>query len=151
MALQYVREQTEEMCLEAVRQNGLALHFVKDQTEKICIEAVRQDGLAIQFVENQTDEICIEALKQDKLAIRYIKEKDKYLDEFNIKYLEKQGKVREVIAIKENGKWLFSIGCQNNITKEEFIYRIYNTNGGFDPEKGINLHRQIYLKFLEKF
>ncbi|HCP7145417.1 TPA: hypothetical protein OE939_004106, partial [Clostridioides difficile] len=57
----------------------------------------------------------------------------------------------EVISIEKNGEWLFTVGCQRNITKEEFIYRIYNTNGGFDLENGINVHRQIYLDFLEKF
>lgn len=56
-----------------------------------------------------------------------------------------------MFAVKENGVWLFTVGCQENITKEEFIYRIYNEGGGFDPEKGVNVHRGIYLNFLGQF
>ena len=34
-ALEYVEEQTHEICLAAVQQNGYALEFVKDQTREI--------------------------------------------------------------------------------------------------------------------
>ena len=37
--------------LEAVKQNGYALQYVKEQTEEICLEAVKQDGYALQFVD----------------------------------------------------------------------------------------------------
>ena len=47
---------------------------------------------------------------------------------------------------KIDGIWLFSIGCQNNITKEEFVKRIYETDGGLES----NPHRQEYLDFLNK-
>ena len=36
--------------LEAVKQNGYALQYVKEQTEEICFEAVKQDGYALQYV-----------------------------------------------------------------------------------------------------
>jgi hypothetical protein len=52
------------ICLEAVKQDGLALQYVKNQTPEICLEAVKQDGLALKFVENKTPEICLEAVKQ---------------------------------------------------------------------------------------
>ncbi|EGT3944776.1 TPA: DUF4116 domain-containing protein [Clostridioides difficile] len=156
-SLQYIREQTNKICLRAVKDYGLALQYVKKQTTEICIEAVMENGLALKFVDwdrfskEQIDKICREALKQDKLAIRYIKDKEYYLKEFDIKYLEEQGKASEVIAVKEHGEWLFTVGCQEDITKEEFIHRIYNTGGGFDLEKGINVHRQVYINFLEQF
>ncbi|WP_044304730.1 DUF4116 domain-containing protein, partial [Clostridioides difficile] len=133
------------------------LFYVKKQTEEICIEAVRQDGFALEhvkwdnFSKEQISKICREALKQNKHAIEYIEDKEKYLEEFDIRCLKAQGKVREVLAIKEDGKWLFTIGCQEDITKEKFIHRIYSTDGGFDLEKGINIHRQIYLNFLKEF
>jgi hypothetical protein len=34
-ALYYVKNQTEEICLAAVKQNGLALYYVKKQTENL--------------------------------------------------------------------------------------------------------------------
>ena len=37
-ALQYVKEQTSEICMEAVKNNGYALQYVKEQTPEICME-----------------------------------------------------------------------------------------------------------------
>ncbi|MCW0914793.1 DUF4116 domain-containing protein [Clostridioides difficile] len=47
------------MCLIAVKQNGLALEYVKEQTEEICIEAVREYYLSLEFVIEQTPKICV--------------------------------------------------------------------------------------------
>ena len=71
-ALQYVHNQTPDICLEAVKQNGYALRFVHNQTPEICLEAVKQDGYALQYVHNQTPEICLEAVKQDGYALKYV-------------------------------------------------------------------------------
>lgn len=43
------------------------------QTEEICLAAVKQYGLALQYVKEQTPEICLEAFKQNKAAVEYIK------------------------------------------------------------------------------
>ncbi|WP_227865670.1 hypothetical protein [Clostridioides sp. ZZV14-6045] len=130
--LKNVKTQTYEMCIEALRRDGLSLKNIRwnelslseKQIFNLYIIAVRQNGLALEFIENQIDEICIEALKQNELAIRYVKDKEKYLKEFGIKYLEKQGNAREVFAVKRCNIWLFTIGCQRNITKEEFIMKM---------------------------
>ena len=55
----YVKEQTEEICLAAVQQNGLALKYVKEQTELICSEAVRQDKCAIIYVDKKFVDVFI--------------------------------------------------------------------------------------------
>jgi len=73
MALECVKNQTPEICLEAVRQNGMALKYVKNQTEEICLEAVKQYGYALKYVKNQTEEICLEAVKQYGYALKYVK------------------------------------------------------------------------------
>jgi hypothetical protein len=57
------------LCLEAIRQNGCALEYVKNQTEELCLIAVKQNGHAIEFVD--------EEFKTDKLqriADKFIKE-----------------------------------------------------------------------------
>src|SRR3990167_918856 len=64
-ALQYVTEQTEEICLAAVQQDGDALQYVTEQTEEICLAAVQQNGDALQYVTEQTEEICLAAVQQD--------------------------------------------------------------------------------------
>jgi hypothetical protein len=48
--LQYVKDQTEAICIEAVKQNGYSLRYVKEQTPEICIEAVKQNGYSLQYV-----------------------------------------------------------------------------------------------------
>ncbi|MDI3074850.1 hypothetical protein QJL41_09940 [Clostridioides difficile] len=196
VALRYVKKQTEEICIEAVRRDCRALAFVKwdipnSVAYKICMEAIRQDVDSIRFIDwkiiknilleeqifnlcievmkingeyieyinwdeiNLSDKckekICIEALKQTGYALQFIEDYKKYEDIFNIKILEEYGDSSEVIAMKINEEWLFTIGCQDNITKEEFMKRIYNEGGGFDLEKGINPHRKRYIEFLEQF
>ena len=72
-SLKCVKNQTEQICLEAVRQRGYLLRDVKNQTEQICLEAVKQDSSALQYVENQTEQICLEAVKQDGSSLQYVK------------------------------------------------------------------------------
>ena len=64
---------TPEICLEAVRQHGLALQYVRNQTDEICLAAVRQNGIALGCVICQTFEICMEAVKQNESAIYYVR------------------------------------------------------------------------------
>jgi hypothetical protein len=54
LSVYVMQEQTEQICLEAVRRNGNALQFVKNQTEQICLEAVEREGKTLQYVKNQT-------------------------------------------------------------------------------------------------
>lgn len=50
----YVENQDYALCLEAVRQCGYALQYVKNQNEYICLEAVKQtEGGAFKYVKNQ--------------------------------------------------------------------------------------------------
>ena len=51
---------------------------------------------------------------------------------------------RDVYAYKFQGEWYFFVGCQMAISKEEFIDKIYNEDGGLEE----NPHRQHYLDFL---
>jgi hypothetical protein len=74
LALEFVREQTPELCLEAVMQNGSALKLVKEQTPEVCLAAVQQDGLALRFVKEQTPELCMAAVRQNKNALRFVSE-----------------------------------------------------------------------------
>ena len=64
-------EQTDAVCIEAVKQDGNALRYVKEQTEAVCIEAVKRNGNALRYVKEQTEAVCIEAVKQDGDAVYY--------------------------------------------------------------------------------
>jgi hypothetical protein len=43
-----------------------------DQTEDICLEAVSEDGLNLKYVLQQTDKICLAAIKQNPKAIKFV-------------------------------------------------------------------------------
>jgi hypothetical protein len=74
LALQYVKEQTPELCMAAVSQNSLALEYVKEQTPELCMAAVSQNGWALKYVKEQTPELCMVAVSQNSLAFQYMKE-----------------------------------------------------------------------------
>lgn len=84
--LQYIHNQTEEICLKCVSQNGISLKDSKYQTNEICLAAVMNDGLALQFVKNQTKDICFAAVKQNLDAILYVK--DENLAQLLLTYLQ---------------------------------------------------------------
>lgn len=71
-ALQFIKNQTPEICLESVKQNGFALCLVKEQTPEICLTAVKENWLISRYFEEKTPEICLEDIKQDKDAIRFV-------------------------------------------------------------------------------
>ncbi len=76
--IQYVHEQTEKLCLEAVKQDGNLLVFFNTNTQNdiICLEAVKQNGLALKYVVIQTEQICMEAVKQNPDARQFIHDKN---------------------------------------------------------------------------
>ena len=55
--------------------NGFALEFVKEQTSEICLAAVKQNGFALEFVKKQTPEICLAAVNQNLEAFKYVYQK----------------------------------------------------------------------------
>jgi len=72
LALQYIVNQSEEICIYAVQLNGMVLNHVKDKTPLICLEAVKNKGQALIYVENQTEFICLEAIKKDPFSLQCV-------------------------------------------------------------------------------
>ena len=66
-AIQYVKNPTSELFLEAVKQDGLALQFIHAPTPELRLEAVKQNGWALQYIpkQEQTLSIALAALKQN--------------------------------------------------------------------------------------
>ena len=59
--LRFALDQSNEMCLFAVKINGRSMSFVKTQTEEISLAASKND--ALRHVINQTDEMCLFCVK----------------------------------------------------------------------------------------
>ena len=58
--------------LKAVERNGYALQYVKDQTPDICLKAVEVDGDALRYVKDQTPDICLKAVERNGYALRFV-------------------------------------------------------------------------------
>lgn len=70
--IQYVREQTEELCKLAVQIYPYTIKYVKDQTEELCKLAVENNGYAIEYVREQTPELCKIAVEEEPYALEYV-------------------------------------------------------------------------------
>ncbi len=66
-------EQTKELCIEAVRSDGLALRNIRKQTNEIRLEAVKRTGLALMFSDVQNDRLCRAAVSQYGDALQLVK------------------------------------------------------------------------------
>ena len=79
MAIKHINNQTVELALLAVKDDGYALKYVKDEfkTAEVCLIAVKNDGIALQFVPEhiKTAEICLAAVTRDGLALEYVNDK----------------------------------------------------------------------------
>lgn len=94
-------DQTDEICLAAVKRDPSELYYVVNQTDEICKEALRKDGHVLTYVRNKTEElvriainsepywalhhtprslqtreICFEAAKKDIYALGEIRSRD---------------------------------------------------------------------------
>lgn len=70
--LQYIKNQTPELCMAAIQKDPFAIQHVKEQTAELSLAAVQKNGLALQFVINQTPEICKVAVLQDIGAAKFV-------------------------------------------------------------------------------
>ena len=99
--------------------------------------------------------VCDDAVVRNNAEVygnAKVKDSDKILGEIQIPYNKIEfyqgSNTRMITAIKTlEDRWLFNVGCQKLITKEDFIDRIYNTEGGLEE----NPHREFYLKILKMF
>jgi len=64
--------QTEENLLKILKIDGWAIQYIKNPTLKMQLEAVKQNGYAIQFIESPPPEVQLEAVKRNGWAIQYI-------------------------------------------------------------------------------
>ena len=109
-SLSYVKDQSDTICVAAVKNDSIALAFVKNQTEFICLEAVKQNGNALVHVLDQTDTICLEAVRRNGEALMFVKKQTSVLcleavrqDGFALKYVKEQTEELCFEAVKQNG------------------------------------------------
>lgn len=109
-------EQTEAICLAAVKRNGWFLEDAAIQTVEICLEAVRGFPMALEFAEKQTDEICLEAIAGDIRAMDCVRGQTEELcleaikiNPWVLRFIKNQTDKVCLAAIKNDGMTLFYV------------------------------------------
>ena len=118
-AVKHVNNQTEEICLAAVKEDGNALRYVKNQTEKICLATVKDFGNALEYVNNQTEAICLEAVKENVLALNYVKNKTNKIYKEALNYNFKDSS--RLIPIKEKSTAMIVLEASLRNNKDRVI------------------------------
>lgn len=67
-----IKDQTEDLCLLAVRQQGTAIRHIHNQTPKICLAAIKQNPLVLGFIKNKSYSVCIANLMRTPHALYYL-------------------------------------------------------------------------------
>ena len=122
--IQYYRgEKPQNLCIEAVKQNGLSLQYIEGpyQTEEICLYAVNNDWNSLQYVKNQTEQVCRTAIEKDGKAIQHVREPTPELGSLSIR----QGGGKEFlknmpldvcrIAVNMNGLFMEHIPAEKHV------------------------------------
>jgi hypothetical protein len=69
--LEYVKNQTRDICQLAVSIDPFAIQHVTDQSEELCLLAVQQNGMSLRYILHPTPLICLEAITNNKNAFIY--------------------------------------------------------------------------------
>lgn len=136
-----------EIGIDEIRKNGLLIQCIKEQNEELCMEAVIREPLALMFVKQQTLNICKVAVNGDIHAIDFVDEKyfDYLCKELDILYLPKGEKNSRMIIRKINHVYYCWIGGRECITLGCLLHEIYFDDGGLFK----NPNKQVYLDFLK--
>jgi hypothetical protein len=112
--IQYIKDPSETVQLEAVKQNGLAIRFIIEKgivpSETVQLEAVKQNGLAIQYIESPSEDVQLEAVKQNSDSIRHIEKPSEAVQleavkqkGLAIRHIEKPSEAVQLEAVKQKG------------------------------------------------
>ncbi len=73
--LTYIENQTEELCILAIKQTADAFYFVQRPTQYIYLELVKNYGLCLRFIKKQTAELCWISVKKNPYSLIEVDEK----------------------------------------------------------------------------
>lgn len=73
LALKFVENQSNELCMKAVGINGFALEYVKNKTYDVCMKALDICGMALKYIDNQMYSMCMKAVQANGMTLQYVK------------------------------------------------------------------------------
>ena len=108
--IMFVDNPSEEMQLEAVKQNWYAIVYIKNPSEAVQLEAVKKHGSVIQYIKNPSEAVQLIAVKKNGHGIKYITNPSEAVQliavgQFSdtIKYITNPSEAVQLAAVKENG------------------------------------------------
>jgi len=122
LLLQFINNQTDEMCIIACKNNINSYQYIKNKSYNLDKILLNNDGRILQFMNNQTDELCEIAIKNNIYAYQYIKNKTIDLDN---KLLKIDLKILQVIDDKIFESYMNFIKCKDIIQHKDFINKYY--------------------------
>ncbi|MGN1038120.1 MAG: DUF4116 domain-containing protein, partial [Mailhella sp.] len=66
--MQRSQRRQQEILMEGIRRSPRYIDYI-EQTPELCMAAVQQDGMALKFVRQQTLELCLAAVQQNGMAL----------------------------------------------------------------------------------
>lgn len=63
---------TEEEQIKCIRNHPYSIQFIKNPSEALCLEAVKQFGSPIQYIKHPSEAVCLEAIKENVESINYL-------------------------------------------------------------------------------
>lgn len=66
----------EQECFQILKENGLFLEYLREQTPELCQTAIKQTYHALKFVHHQTKALGELAIQQSPFAVRYLSKDD---------------------------------------------------------------------------
>lgn len=154
---------TPEVCLFAVKENGLLLKRIpkKLHSKEICLEAVKENGLALKYVSRKIidNTIWIAAIQSNGVSIKYVPEKLRSIKMYNeavrqngfsLKYFPEKAitKTRAIKAIRQNGLALKYIPAKI-IIKEMFELAIELNGLSLEFVPGRNKTKKLCVSAVE--
>jgi hypothetical protein len=164
LSLEYVKEQTEEICEIAINSDPESFEFVKDKTlslcklacgksgyclkyvpsdlktEEICMLACSNWGYALENVENQTEELCLFAIKHFPYSLECVKNQTEKMCKISC---SKKGKCLKYV--KNQTEEICMIACENDLEAFEYV-----ENKSFEICKYACGKNPSYLKNIKK-
>jgi hypothetical protein len=92
-------------------------YYILNKTPEICLLALKKDGMALRYIIKQTEEYCILAILQNKSAYNYI-DKKFLSDEFKIRLLQTNGLILKYI--KNQTPEMCDIAIKNNLQASKY-------------------------------
>lgn len=159
-SLKYI-DQTNELCMIAVQQDGYSLKYVKNQTEEICTMAIEQYAHSLKYVHNQSDELCTKAIEHNIHALQYVHNQTYEhciyavgLDGYTLNYVQPEKRTYELylLAVQTYGSIIQHIepNERSKYYTDELLISALKQNGMalefIDPMKCTNEMYMVALK-----